>query len=265
LRPALIIAVTIVGVIFAALPNLLGDTIGVRWATIILAGLCVGIGTWYTTFQLDNEKEDLLRQNELYSEIIGSAQGFSTSTRNEIILNMAVKLRKHLSVVHFNKPEDFEATLADVADTCELLNRIYSSSSYESGTALYFEGEVARIRKDRENMRGMFKRYLGNADAIPESRIGTAAPSYLTNVDGYFGERTAWIMHIMANDFYKEAQGESNPAARKNGLKIALSYAADSMQLCRSLGITNGFEPTTSFKATDNVRLLSQAELAKLP
>ena len=254
-RPYLIIAVATVGAVFATMPTLLGDTQLVRWTTIIVAGLCVGIGTWYTTFELENQNADLIRQNKLYSEFIESAQGFSAGTKKELILNMGTRMKMLLTAVR----------LDDVSDLCDLLNHIYNIDAFhENGTALYFEGEVARIKGDRENMRGIFKRYLANAEDIPASQRGKATVNYQINADGYFGERTAWIMHMLANDFYSESLEVKDARIKRDNLEVALSYASKSFELCKSIGITNGFEATKSLRSTKDVRDLSQAGLNAL-
>jgi hypothetical protein len=254
-RPYLIIAVAIVGAVFAAMPTLLGDTQLIRWTTIIIAGLCVGIGTWYATFELENQKAELMRQNRLYSEFIESAQGFSAETKKELILNMGTRLKILLTAVR----------LDDVNDLCDLLNHVYNLDAFhENGTALYYEGEVERIKGDRENMRGIFKRYLANADSIPASRWGVAVDNYQTNVDGYFGERTAWIQHMLANDFYNESLGIKDGKIKRGRLEVALGYASKSMEICRTIGITNYFEATTSLRSTKDVRDLSETGLKAL-
>lgn len=254
-RPWLIITVAVIGAVLAVMPTLLSDTPLIRWITAIVAGLCVGVGTWYTTFDFEHQKDELKRQNNLYSNFIQSAQGFPADTKSEIILHMANDLKVLFTAGRY----------ADVNDMCDLLNDVYNvNSSYENGTALYYEGEVARIQKNREQMRGIFKRYLANADSIPESKTGTAIPSYRHSVDGYFGERTAWILHVMANDFYDESAGIKDPQIKAEKLAIALDYATKSIEICKAIGIVHAFEATTSLKSTFDIKNLSQAGLAAL-
>lgn len=63
-------------------------------------------------------------------------------------------------------------------------------------------------------MRSVFYRYLDQAERTSESNTGNAESCY-ERESGYCAERTGWIAHIMANDFYEEAQMQNDPAWKR--------------------------------------------------
>lgn len=101
--------------------------------------------------------------------------------------------------------------------------------SQNNGHGLYFQGEAlfhqhtlnnypreaaAFRNSERAKMRSVFYRYLDQAERTTESNTGNAESCY-ERESGYCAERTGWVAHIMANDFYEEAQVQKDPAWKR--------------------------------------------------
>jgi len=99
-----------------------------------------------------------------------------------------------------------------------------------NGHGLYFMGEVwnKRSKRDtshanlyRERMRENFSVYIDTEGTLVSSeRNGIGAFCYRRE-KGYCAERTAWISHLMAIDFYEQAQ-----VAPNDGTKVELLQKA---------------------------------------
>lgn len=88
-----------------------------------------------------------------------------------------------------------------------------------NGSALYYKGEVYRLLRKPSIMRENFHAYLDRAPQ-PGGRI--------PGVKGlqYFDERTAWVHHLLANDYLCEAlQTASLGSDKRPDLKMVLAEA----------------------------------------
>jgi hypothetical protein len=125
----------------------------------------------------------------------------------------------------------------DLADVLATLDE-------ENGHVLYYRGEVNRVLKDRIAMRGYLWNYLQGADHHnAEAFDGDAAKCY-SRTSGYCKERTAWVNHLIANDYYDEAQGLGD-GKTVTSLRGALKYEK------YNLGIRpSGFERIGSIESS---------------
>jgi len=239
-RPYVIALVASIGAIFTAMPGLVSDTPFVRVTTAFVCALFVGAGTWYTAVDQDRAKALLQRQLDvrtrqldvLHTTFIKSI-GRTAEHRSESIEDLANLLQTEWAAGRYE----------DVLQLTSWLSEI----SPENGHTLYYAGEVYRVQDNLEDMRGSFKRYLAKSDAIADSRIGTAADCY-KRANGFCGERTAWIEHMMANDTYTSALSMRNRVEQAREMARAWRFAHD------ALAIRAPFEATTSFDATDVVQ-----------
>jgi len=173
------------------------------WLTIGGIACMIGLGTWYSVDAIEREKDTLelkihqldeqhQRQTEAFAAAISSLPNDNRST---FILNTARRMRELYRQRNFAPVLDLAGVLATV--------------DQENGHALYYEGEAYRAFKDRAEMRGVLQRYLQASDYHSEARDGAADECYKRPA-GYCGERTAWIDHLMANDYYQESRSPSN-------------------------------------------------------
>ena len=114
-----------------------------------------------------------------------------------------------------------------------------------SGALQYYSGEVRRVRAlRRANVRGCpteavprglletyqdyFYRYLELEERVPDAeRLGRIdADVCYERPGGFCRQRTGWIHHLLANDFYLMAQKSADAATRRSYLMRSLSHAA---------------------------------------
>jgi hypothetical protein len=104
---------------------------------------------------------------------------------------------------------------ADFADV-RLIAEFLVWTDAHDGFALYYLGEVERLLGHRDLMREYFHAYLNTAPAPGTALPGRRGP-------GYFDERSAWVNHLLANDFLCEAL-ETNNAGQHTELVAIIDY-----------------------------------------
>lgn len=131
----------------------------------------------------------------------------------------------------------------------------------ENGHALYFSGEIKRIRDtnhftskscikmplpnnfDLNEYHDDFNKYLNIAATINTTKIeGVGSSICYERVNGYCLERIAWINHLLANDFYEEAMALSDPMMKQEKLKTALEHAKKAIGYQPPNKTTPGFD-----------------------
>jgi hypothetical protein len=122
----------------------------------------------------------------------------------------------------------------------------------ENGHGLYYRGEVKRL-SDQERFSAKscvniplaenttlpdayhndFNRYLDNVRSLPEIEAGgnTARKNCYDRPRGYCPQRTAWIEHLLANDFYAEGLASTNIDTRSTKFEEALGHAELALKL----------------------------------
>lgn len=125
-----------------------------------------------------------------------------------------------------------------------------------NGHGLYFRCEIFRKTKRVVESRDSCGKYLEIEKTLPDAvaRTGTDVKlCYGANVQGYCQQRTAWISHLLANDFYA--------AALKSGNAEELKLAADlsAHALARYPG---GFNADGALLATRDLKARADAALA---
>ena len=108
----------------------------------------------------------------------------------------------------------------------------------DNGHGLYFSGEAwrAKAKKDttrsdfsRERMREHFFRYLASEPGLAlGERDGDGAACYRRE-KGYCAERTAWINHLMAIDYYQQAQDTVDKEIKIQRLQRAFKFVENAL------------------------------------
>ncbi len=103
----------------------------------------------------------------------------------------------------------------------------------DNGHGLYYSGEAWRAKAKqeptranffREQMRAYFFRYLDAESSLTlGERDGDGAACYQRE-KGYCAERTAWINHLMAIDYYQQAQDTVDKEVKMHHLQRALKF-----------------------------------------
>jgi hypothetical protein len=141
----------------------------------------------------------------------------------------------------------------------------------ENGHALYFSGEVKRIKDIKHftskgcirtpftegfNLDGFHNdmyRYLNIAASLPKNKIGGVGSTICyERVNGYCLERIAWINHLLANDLYAEALASSDPKTKHATLEKALEHAKAAFEYQPPNERTPGFNQCTPTKKLIN-------------
>ena len=141
--------------------------------------------------------------------------------------------------------EDF----GDVASLYNFLLSVYS----KDGSGLYYKGEVQRLLRKRHLMRENFNLYLSNAPAPKAALSGLKAQAY-------FDERTAWVQHLLANDFLCEAVQSSNPETRNDLLQRVWEKAGEIRKYR-----PQGFDAGETALSTTNLERAVRDGIDKIP
>lgn len=136
----------------------------------------------------------------------------SPELREAIVRRAMGMLNPELHAVTDRRPSGFSEE--DFATLRAILDFLLADDPH-NGSALYYKGEVSRLLRKPFVMREYFGLYLAQAPE-PGGRI--------PGVRGlqYFDERTAWVHHLLANDYLCEAL---QTATGKPDLKMVLAEA----------------------------------------
>jgi hypothetical protein len=214
----------------APLPGLITPDVRGKWVIAIgLAGI-IGLGTWYSSNAIEEERDRLaLKVGEL-----GRRLGFQRGALRDGPLPLAIEKlpvneqQAFLTRAAVNlRTLDLEGRHDSVLNLAEVLGALDPAN----GHALYYEGQAYFHLRERTKMRGAFQKYLQESDHQADSKDGDAAKCY-QRPSGYCRERVAWIEHLMAYDYYREAMISGSQVGTKvSGLGTALSYEQEVLQL----------------------------------
>lgn len=262
-RPFLVVLAAALGTMFAAIAGFSPTFYG-KIVPAFLASVLVGIGTWFTTFQLDDERKSLQSRLTLFHEtFVDAASALPEGERSDLILKLAKILSTQTALKHFDHVDDLSGIILKVAP--------------DNGHGLYFSGEASRIRSfyeraslaaiDREHMRGQFDRYLSIEATLSFDQRNGAANACYNRSRGFCAERTAWINNLMANDFFDQALQATDQQRAISALKSSCSYLGASLGLIKQLANPEdkmppeGFHQYPSLKSTQDLRDRLQKEL----
>jgi hypothetical protein len=145
--------------------------------------------------------------------------------KSAVIKARARTLREELERQHYDCVSDLASLLLEHAQ--------------DNGHGLYFSGEAWRgkaktIAQDAEvargRMRDKFFRYLDNEPSQPMEDRGGKAEACYQREHGYCAERTAWINHLMAIDYYQQAQAAVDRDIRIQLLQRALGFVNNDLK-----------------------------------
>jgi hypothetical protein len=159
---------------------------------VVFGSLLVGVGTWnmIALIQENRDLEDKIAgQVGFLQQYVGS---LPAEEKPKAMLAFAKVLRQEYRQRQYDRI--YQAT--------ELLGRIY----HDNGHLAYYQGEIWRVRRNSAEMRKAFLRYLDLESKQPEQgRSGDGEVCYNLRPEGFCGERTAWICHLLAGEYYDQA------------------------------------------------------------
>jgi hypothetical protein len=218
----------------APLPGLLTPAVRGKWLIAVGVASVIGLGTWYSSNTIEEERDSLARKVDQVGQRLRLQRGafrggplalaikkLPVSEQSMFLLDAANSLK----MLYHDGRFDSVLNLAEIVGDLNTGN----------GHALYFEGEAYRSLGDRTNMRGQLQKYLQESDHRTDSLDGDAARCY-QRPGGYCRERTAWIDHLLANDYYREALTSGSQIDREaSSLGTAFNYEKHTLAI-RPLG-----------------------------
>lgn len=192
---------------------------------VVLGSLLVIAGTWHT-IQLFQEKRDL--EDKLAGQV-GFIQQYID------LLPAEQKPKAMLAFARVLRQEYGQRQYDRIYQATELLGRIY----HNNGHLAYYQGEIWRVRKNSKEMRKSFLRYLEmEANQSEQNRSGDGEVCYNLHPEGFCGERTAWVCHLMAGEYYDQAI-HATSAEKKTFFEQAAKYVECERKLFPSGFIQN--------------------------
>ncbi len=145
-------------------------------------------------------------------------------------------------------------------DNVDAITTFLTELDQKNGHALYYKGEVMRLLKDRGRFRENFLRYLDIEASIGTSLpVGIEAEVCYRSAEGYCRQRTGWILHLLANDFYQEGIQENDRNKKRELFERALKKAKKVWK-----HFPPGFLSGKTTKSTQDLQATLQNELAAL-
>lgn len=208
--------------LLAPLPGFITPETRGKWIfAVVLAGT-VGLGAWYSANDIEAERDDAVRRraefelktHDLTQQLVFQRESFQelvNDLKNNQPSKFLLNAAQSLHVLYGERRFDHVLDLSGVV----------AAFDPENGHALYYQGEAYRSLGSRTDMRGAFQKYLAVADGHAEATKGSAHDCY-ERAQGYCGERTAWVNHLMANDYYRNSLGAQSSGS--SDLSTSLRY-----------------------------------------
>lgn len=140
----------------------------------------------------------------------------------------------------------------------DLINALTLIDSH-NGHALYYSGEMKRWLGKKTEARQDFYKYLENEPQQSKFVREETPPSAETcyhSAAGYCRQRSGWICHLLANDFYQKGLAEGGTDQARYHFNLAAEYAHEAQDF-----FPGGFEQLTP---TQIVERDSRARIATL-
>ena len=102
----------------------------------------------------------------------------------------------------------------------------------QNGHAFYFSGEMRRRTGKREESHQFFYRYLEQQATLKDAHRegGTGAEICYERPRGYCAQRSGWIHHLLANDFYGAGLAATDRAEKRVQFERAAQQVVESLE-----------------------------------
>jgi tetratricopeptide (TPR) repeat protein len=222
-----------------------------KWLLALAISILITAGVWFATKDLENQLRDaeigIEQSNTRFTEQAATIEGIvsklSPQAQDEVLLQAGGYYR---GLWRANK---FQAVLDMALPMLEV--------NPDNGHALYYAGEVYREFGNREQMRGLFQKFIAAAVENPDAKTGAAAACY-QRPGGFCQERLGWIYHLMASDYLTSSR-TLNGAEKVEALRTAFQYERWDIELRQTVFFDNGSTP-----ASCDILLAIATELTKL-
>jgi hypothetical protein len=227
-----------------------------RWILILAGGAFSAWFAYYTTSDLSEQlKTKSERVEFLRADLLAYLKPLPRDQIQPILAEAGKRLRVRFNQVIARKPP-FRSTDFDASQ--DLIDLI-SAFDDNNGHVHYFRGEIKRALGDVAKGESEFYAYLTAENG--RTRTGALGAPPCVNPDGFCRERTAWIFHMLANDFYEDGMAlkrDGQPDAQAR-LSTALQHACSAIKLFPP----NGFNSPKQRIATQTLERLLLQQLGK--
>lgn len=160
------------------------------------------------------------------TSLITYATAMPVGDRGPLFKSIAGSMRREVSTIGPSSGAESNAALARMEAAANLLLAI----DPENGHAIYFLGEAFRLRRASDSevrFQGQFRKYVSIACKKSKRSFTnkTNANACYDSGDGYCAERIAWVLHLLANSYYRDALASKDAGSRQSALQTALRDA----------------------------------------
>ena len=191
---------------------------------VVIALLVGGTSPWWWTM-LFPKKPHVERAPECSPDTLRNQLFLASSDKPAVIKSSARIMRDRFRL------QDFDCVYG--------LAGVLLKNNQDNGHGLYFSGEVWRVKAKQDppradfyrgRMRKHFFRYLAIEPSLSLSeRDGDAAACYRRD-KGYCAERTAWINHLMAIDYYQQGRDATDIDIKIKRFQRSLEFVKEALE-----------------------------------
>jgi hypothetical protein len=241
------------GALLAAVSPLIRDAeAAAKWILTIGA---IGFSVIFSVFATGELTRDLREQQEvaysrqvrlllLKQDIVDYATKLQTDERERLLATAGTNLRSRFVDVAGRKPPFHMRDFDPAGDLIEIIRKLDPDNGHDH----YISGEIERLLGGLAKGRPRFYAYLESEKGT--SRSGPLGAIACRNAKGFCRERTAWIFHLLANDFY--AYGKTEKEAGKTSEEYGIIFKTALQHACSAITLfpPNGFADALQLTAT---------------
>lgn len=249
LRPYVIAIIAGLGALLVAVAGMVSQRRVARWILVVAGSVAVAWATLDQAISLETKATKLQKELEtktmeiaalgkrfrLLGQDLRSYMGKLPASEQMLVLKAAAgilanrfgeALREKWTAATFDSSKDVIGFILDL--------------DKNNGHALYFSGEIKRKLGHPEKGHQELYLYIEREkELLPESREGGTEVAACRRPSGYCRQRTAWIHHLLANDFY--ADGLKSKASKPGDTgKIVVAFETALVHACAVLSLYRG-------------------------
>jgi hypothetical protein len=218
-----------------------------RWIIVVIGGVLTGWAAWYPTAELNDDLKSKSQQlfdddRRLQFAKLHLAQITSDFPTDNVLTKagslLSGEFNAELTASDFAKhrrQQDFGVS-QDLIDLLRFFDK-------KNGHAFYYQGEIDRKIGRSDNGHQNFFAYINEEPLVPHARDGGPSIEACRSPRGYCLQRTAWINHLVANDFYEDATAKAAKNVDQDEIRVmlgqALKYGCEAINLYNKSGFAD--------------------------
>jgi hypothetical protein len=235
------------------------------WAFLLCGGICTAWGAWFTTVDMTKKSEELAKKD---ADLTTLRQDVSKRNyRIQMLQNYFLDLAAHLpdagkaevltrgGAVASQRFQDALSQLSPFSDEAARdVTDLLTKLDRNNGHGLYFSGEIDWHRQRADRGQTQFYAYLEEEQRLVPQFRGDTSAAACRGPKGYCRQRTAWINHLLANDFYTQALKEEAGKDARTTWNTVFLHTCTSKKLFDDVGF-NQLTPTATIEQETEKRL----------